>query len=67
LGGPYAVKEVKLRQGLSPAKIESMTMKMNYMLDLGHKNINKMYGFAIEQKTLSVVQEFVKLGTVHSK
>ena len=67
MGGPYAVKEVKLRQGLSSAKIEALKVKMDGMLELSHKNINRMFGYAIEQNNLTIVQEFVKLGTVYSK
>jgi mitogen-activated protein kinase kinase kinase len=37
------------------------------MLDLVHKNVNRMFGFAIEQNNLTIIQEMVKLGTVYSK
>ena len=44
----YALKDVRLKQGLSSAKIEALKAKLDNMIELNHLNINRMFGYSID-------------------
>ncbi len=67
MGGIYAIKEVKLKQGLSVAKIDSMNLWFKSQLDIQHKNVNCVFGYALEYNYLVIIEEFVNYGSIYSK
>ena len=67
MGGIYAIKEVKLKKGLSIAEIDYFSLRLKSLLDIEHRNVSRVFGYALEYNYLNVVEEFVNYGSIYSK
>jgi hypothetical protein len=42
-------------------------LRFKTQLDLQHKNVNRVFGYALEYNYLTIVEEFVNYGSIDSK